>query len=457
MISVSDPDIIEQVLKREDLPKNREVYGRLRILETDPDNLFMTVDRAFHRRARRMVTPAFSIRYLNNLGGYMVKVWDQFQRKVMTLRDAEGWAPIDLNKAFHNIALDIIGETAFGRSFNMIETGNHPLHHAREVLFQYAISKIFLPFVKYIPIRFLKAGQAAETTFRFLDEVISTRKQLNAQGKRREDILQMLLDYKDDDGDVMTPEEIGTSVNIFVIAGSETTANSMAWFVYFMLKNPQAMQKLQAELDSAFPHGLTSTLNLEKLKTLPYFDACIKESMRLKPVAPVILREVTEDTMMKVTAPNGSVKQHRIPAGTKLNVAIYAVHRSDKIWLRPLEFLPERWLEPSGAGPAEEEAWGVLPESARSATDSKSAHRAMYGEPKMLAKEGGFITFSMGSRDCIGKNFAWNEMRTVLGHMFRRFDLEPLFDTSKEIEGQSFITLGVGKGGLPVRIRERKV
>ncbi|KXS14790.1 cytochrome P450 [Gonapodya prolifera JEL478] len=458
MISVVDPEIIEQMCKKQDLPKNQMVYKRLRILETDPDNIFQTTDRVFHRRARRMVTPAFSIRYLNGLEVYIDKVWQDLEKKLLGMRDAEGWAGVDVNKICHNIALDLIGETAFGCSFNMIESGNHPLHEARETLFRYGITKVFIPFLKYIPLSYLPSiNHAAHTTTTFLTEVVASRKAMNARGERREDILQMLLDYRDPDGDRMTEEEIGASVFIIFVAGSETTANSMTWFVYMMLKHPQSLEKLQRELLETFPDGMTTPLGLEKLKSLPYLDACIKESMRLRPVAPVISRELEKDTVIQGTKPNGEVTSYNIPRGTKIIVAIYGLHTSEKVWLRAKEFIPERWLESSGAraGPAEEEAWGVLPETA--GADPKSAYKAVYGQPKMLAKDGGFIPFSMGSRDCIGKNFAWNEMRVILGHMFRRFEFEPLFDTTKEIVGESYITLGVGKGGLPVRMRERKV
>ncbi|KAJ3307331.1 hypothetical protein HDU93_006077, partial [Gonapodya sp. JEL0774] len=180
-----------------------------------------------------------------------------------------------------------------------------------------------------------------------------------------------------------------SAVNVFRVAGSETTANSMAWFVYLVLKNPQTLVKLQEELDAAFPKGLHNALDLETLKSLPYFNACLYESMRLKPVVPTIWREVPEDMTLKGTSPTGIVTEYWIPAGTKLNVPIYSIHRSAK----------KRWIQDSNSNVVEEEAWGVLPDRNISPKHTKpSQFEAVYGEPKLLAKDGGFISFSLGSR-----------------------------------------------------------
>ncbi|KAJ3334182.1 hypothetical protein HDU93_008086, partial [Gonapodya sp. JEL0774] len=219
---------------------------------------------------------------------------------------------------------------------------------------------------------------------------------------------------------------------------------------------PDTMSKLRKELDQEFPDGLQNPLELAKLKTLPYLDAVLKEAMRIRPVAAAIYREVPEDTSITTTDENGKEQTIGIPKGTVVNVAFYTMHNSPHLWLRPHEFLPERWLAESldvNAQERDEEAWGVHSTSGPKGEGNES--RAVWGRPKLTNKDA-FFAFSEGSRDCIGKNFALNEMRKLLAYLIRRFDIEPDYDTSENIEGASLVTLTPDrKGGLPVKLKLR--
>ncbi|KAJ3334879.1 hypothetical protein HDU93_007123, partial [Gonapodya sp. JEL0774] len=454
VISVADPQIAHQILKIADFPKPKMVYERFKNFKSDPDNIFVTTSKPFHKRARRLVTPAFSIKYLNNLEPFMYPAWQTFENKVRSMpANGNGWVTVDVQDYFQNMAFDIIGETAFGASFGMVETGHHPLLAARRAIFRFAIMKLMFPILSFIDYRLLPIRKSVDLQRSSLEKVYTDRIALNGRGERRDDILQMLLDYRDPEtGGKLTPPEIATTTSIFNAAGSETTANSMTWVTYFLVKYPSVMAKLQRELDAAFPDGLTEQLELAKLKSLPYLDAVIKEAMRMRPVAPGIAREAPEDTVFTVHGPDGNQSQVFLPAGTLIEVSFFSIHRSPQIWLRPDDFLPERWLEGS-ANTQDEEAWGVQAQHKDAIVDKSSA---TWGKPKMVNRDA-FWPFSAGSRDCIGKNFALNEMRIILGHLVRRFDLVAGFDTGEEIEGATFITLSADKkGGLQVKLKPRK-
>ncbi|KXS09665.1 cytochrome P450 [Gonapodya prolifera JEL478] len=453
-ISVADPQLAHQIMKTDDLPKPERMYSKFKLLPTDPDTILTTSSRELHKMLRKLSTPAFSIKYLNNLEPYMFSVWESFEKKVLSLPSTgNGWRSVDMLDYFHKMAADIIGETAFGSSFGMVESGHHAFLEARRSMLHFAVQKRIFPFLTLIDHRLLPIGKSLSMHQNLLKDTVSNRVALNGSGQRRNDILQMLLDHRDPDtGESFDKAQIATSISLFNDAGSETTGNAMTWVLYFLLKYPDAKAKLQAELDAAFPDGLNSQMMLSTLKTLPFLDAVIKETLRLRPVAPTIAREFTEDMVVQVHEVDGSARSVHIPAGTWCDISFYAIHRSSQLWLRAEEFYPERWIEGSASSTQEEEVSGA----SQTKAEANNSSRAVWGTPKLVNRDA-FWPFSAGTRDCIGKNFAYNEMRILLGHLVRRFDIVAGFDTHTEVEGASYITLSVNmKGGLPVKLKPRK-
>ncbi|KXS12893.1 cytochrome P450 [Gonapodya prolifera JEL478] len=197
-----------------------------------------------------------------------------------------------------------------------------------------------------------------------IDHCLSTRRSLNEKKETGADILQWTMDQGKAGN--LDEKEVKSMARTMLGAGSKTTANSMTSATALLLQQPETLAKLRKELDEAFPH-LSLPLPLEKLKRLPYLDAVLHETMRLR------------------------------------------------------------------------------------ADNKEEGH---WGKPVMLNKNA-FMPFSLGTRDCIGKTFAWNELRVVIGHIVRRFDLEAGFDVS-EIEGADFMTWQVKRpDGLPVKMRPR--
>ncbi|KAJ3342008.1 hypothetical protein HDU93_003530 [Gonapodya sp. JEL0774] len=456
-VSIADPRVAYQLLRIDDISKNEQVYRRLRLIDGEPENLLQTVDRGVHKRARRMVSPAFSIKYLNNLEHFIYEVWETFEHKCKTdiAASVDGSVTVEAMGFFHNIAMDVIGTTAFGKSFGMVESGKHPLLSAINNLLIFAQIKMAIPILQKIPWKYLPIRASMELMSSVRSSMLQDRQNLNATGVKRTDILQMLLDHVDSlSGTRLTPVEVTNNANLFIIAGSETSSNVMAWFMYFALRDPKVHARLVEELDNTFPNGLTEPLSLSKLKTLTYLDAAIKETMRLRPVVTGVARKLDNTTVVTGIGVDGIQTNYTLPAGTKMSISFYAIQTSPKIWLRAGEFLPERWMSDSTDHPAEEEAWGIDGiEHEDSETDQASA---MYGKPRLVNRDA-YWPFSLGSRDCVGRNFALNEIRMVLGHLFRRFEIQPAYDPKGIIVGTSILTLRIDrKDGLPLRLIPRK-
>ncbi|KAJ3335101.1 hypothetical protein HDU93_006476 [Gonapodya sp. JEL0774] len=446
-----------EILKIWNLPKPKSVYGNFNFSRSDPDNILFTTSETYHKKARRLVSPAFSIKYLNSLEPFTHQVWQTFQSKVELMpANGSGWASVNLQDYFQNMAFDIIGMTAFGESFGMVETGNHPVLTARRANFQFLVMKVVFPILSYIDYRLLPIRDSVDIEQSALAKVYTNRIALNNAGQRRVDILQMLIDYEDPrTGERLTQQEIEATTRIINAAGSETTGNAMTWVMYFLLKHPTDLAKLRCELDASFPDGLEAHLELARLKSLPFLDAVIKESMRMKPGAPSISREAPEDTLLTFHDADGNQSEVFVPSGTLIEASFFASHRSPQIWLHPDDFLPERWLE-GATSTEDEEVCGVRDQAPQKEINADAGVGPTWGKPKLVNRDAVW-PFSAGSRDCIGKNFALNEVRILVGYLVRRFDLVPMFDTSKEIEGATFITLAADmKGGLPVMLRLRK-
>jgi cytochrome P450 len=171
------------------------------------------------------------------------------------------------------------------------------------------------------------------------------------------------------------------NASLFMLAGTETTATLLSGLTFFLLRNPTPMKTLVAEIRNAF--ASTNDMTMEQLAALPYLAACIKEAFRLYP--PVALG------LPRLTPANGStIAGNFVPPDTGVFIPQHAMYTHEKNFTRPLEFLPQRWL-----GDAEFDA------------DEKQCLQP----------------FSVGSRDCVGKNMAYHEMRLIIAKVLYHFDL----------------------------------
>jgi cytochrome P450 len=184
--------------------------------------------------------------------------------------------------------------------------------------------------------------------------------------EQREDILSMLLLARDEEGEPLSDEELRDELMTLLLAGHETTASSLSWAFEQLTQNPQTLQQLTEELRGGGDGA--------------YCEAVIQETMRLRPVLPIVVRLLKEP----ITVGQG---RFRLPAGTRVAPAIMLVHLRDDIYPDPFNFRPERFIEkPPGTY-----TW---------------------------------IPFGGGMRRCVGSAFAQFEMSAVLRAVVTEFDLE---------------------------------
>jgi cytochrome P450 len=373
MVFVSDPEAIQQVFAAS-ADELHAGEGNSILLRLVGPNSLLLLDGSRHHRERKLLLPPFHGERMQAYAEVMRRVTDQV---------TSSWSAgekLTLLGEFQQITLDIILRAVFGLSEGAA------MDELRELMRQ-TLQSLVRPAVLLLARgdgsvrgeRLLRAlGPITPwNRFRRWKAKLDARLYCEIRARRREptggtDILSLLLSARDEQGQPMQDEELHDEMITLVVAGHETTAVSLTWAVYFLLANPDALARARAELRKVVgDRGITA----REVSQLEYLDACIKESMRLQPVLPLLARIVRADSYR--------LGPYELPEGTAINPCIYLTHRRPDLWSEPARFRPDRFLE---AKPP--------------------PHH--------------FLPFGGGLRRCIGMAFAQFEMKIVLAHLLRR-------------------------------------
>ncbi|GKB21788.1 cytochrome P450 93A3-like protein [Tanacetum coccineum] len=216
----------------------------------------------------------------------------------------------------------------------------------------------------------------------FIERVIKEHEDENMSKDKDEvkDLLDVLLKIsKDDDMELkLTKDNIKAFIQNLFVAGTDTSALTIEWGLAELINHPRVMQKAVEEIDRVV--GKTRLVEETDIQHLPYLQAIVKETLRLHPTVPTILRTSTEDC---------TVGGFHIPAKTTVFINVWAMGRDPKSWDDPLEFRPERFLE--------------------SQLDIKGQHFQL-------------LPFGSGRRMCPGMSFAMQVIQVTLGAMVQCFE-----------------------------------
>ncbi|KAL8208421.1 hypothetical protein R6Q57_007833 [Mikania cordata] len=213
-------------------------------------------------------------------------------------------------------------------------------------------------------------------------EEMRKREQKGKDGKRK-DFLDLLLDvFEDKKAQVnITRNNIKATILDFFVAGTDTTAVTTEWTLAELMNNPHVLEKARQEIDTVV--GNKRLVNESDVPNMPYIQAIIKESLRLHPPIPLLIRKSNA---------NISVRGYNIPSGSLLYVNIWSIGRNPQYWESPLEFKPDRFLESGG-----------------SSLDFKGQNFK-------------FLPFGTGRRSCPGVNLAMREAHVVVATLIQCFE-----------------------------------
>jgi len=379
------------------------------------------------RQHRRLIQPLFSHRHVATFGPVMT---DAARRLTARWDELPGGTVVNVAAQMSGVALDIVGRALFGSDLSG-EAGQ--VGRAMDAGQRVAMLATFVP-LAWGPrsTRALKAvarrvGHTPEGIEGPVGRIVSGRRAVmrdthpadphpadsDPAGPRpAADLLGVLLAARAPDGSPLTNTEICDEVATFMLAGHETTANTMSWTLALLSAYPSARQQLEAEVDAVLGDRDPEADDADKL---PWTRAVVSEAMRLYPPAWTIERNALADDVVAGT---------EVPAGSLVAIPPYLIHRHPEFWPDPAGFDPGRFLA-NGPAPG-----GV----------GHPGHRYAY------------IPFGGGRRACVGTSFAELETVLVVAAIARRYRLEL---TIRGIPAPTAnVTLRPGRG-LPMRLLRR--
>ena len=350
------------------------------------DTALITSDEPEHLARRRLVQPAFH--------GKRVQGWTEHlqARNEAFLAGLVKGETLDFYAAVRPHVLGSITEILLGADTltrypdllnniaAMMDFANSPF-----LAQQFKLPVPGLPWWK-----FLRARAAADHS---LYQEIARRKKAEETSS---DVLGMLLEARDENGDALSETELRDQAVSLVSAGFDTTSAALSWAVYLLLEHREVLNQLRDELTGC------ATLQ-DKLRS-PLLECVVKETLRLYPAAPAGLRQASEDVVYKGVS---------IPEGSLVAYSIYVTQRQEASFEDALAFKPERWQ--GGFTPA---PFTYLP-------------------------------FGYGARYCIGAGLATLIIKLLLVELVTGYELEPAWTSPIAETGNTVQP----KGGLPLRLK----
>ena len=419
MLAVSDHEALHTVLR--DRPDG---FRRTRLLETIglemglKPGVFGANGEAW-KRQRRMVMAGLDPTHVKAYFPSLLKVTQRLRRRWQSA--ARTGSTIDLQADLMRFTVDAIAGLAFGTDINTLESDADVIQRHLDKIFPAFYTRLFSIFPIW---RYRRSAadrvlaQSIEAVNAQIDIFIKeARERLQADPARREhppNLLEAMI-VSADAGDAagISDREVAGNVMTMLLAGEDTTANTLAWMIYLLQRNPEALQRAQAEVRSLAPDSAGFTT--EQMASLDYLEACAHETMRLKPVAPFQATEAIRDT---------SIADIRVPAGTIVWCVMRGDTMDERFFPNAEAFEPQRWLTAGAPGEA-----------------ANSAKRVS-------------IPFGAGPRVCPGRYLALLEIKMAAAMLLAHFDIESVAtpEGGEAVEHMAFTMTPVG---LQMRLRER--
>jgi len=423
LLVISDAELIGQLLKER--PETFRRPSRMQAIMREMgihDGVFMAEGETWARQ-RRMVMASFAPQQVRGYFPSLLRVAHRLQERWQgaARRQAQGEAGIDLQADLMRFTVDAVAGLAFGTEVDTLSSDGDVIQRHLDKIFPaiwrraHAIFP-YWQFVKLPPDRALddsvKVVNAAIR--RFIDEA---RERLQAPERRAAppNLLEAMLVAADEPGSGMTDDDVAGNVFTMLLAGEDTTATSVSWMLDLLWRNPSALLRARDEVDRELgPLGAMANWSAEDLGRLDWLEACIHESMRLKPVGPFNVVEALKDTVVGDVA---------IRQGTPVLLLMRHDTVSEAVFPQAEAFLPERWL-PEGAALA-------------------PAHAKRVSMP-----------FGGGPRICPGRFLALLEIKLAAAMLLRHFDILGI-DTPDGLPPPEHMALTMVPLGLSLRLRER--
>ncbi|XP_065207592.1 probable cytochrome P450 6a14 [Planococcus citri] len=385
------------------------------------------------RALRSKMSPVFTsgkLKYMYEQIFQCVGVLNQFVERNLKNDSCD----VDVKELFERFTIDVIGTCAFGLECNSLKDSNAEFQAMGVKIFKptfaNAIRVLFSAFSPKLIVFFKIADVKKEITEFFLNVILSSVTYRRKNNVERNDFLQLLMELQNTSSDpkysvgvrnssVLKGEEfdeidVAANAFLFFAAGFETTASTLSFCLYELAINQDIQEKLRQEVETVKTQ-CGGKLTAECLKDFNYMDMVLAETLRKYPPLPVLHRESVEDYVIPDT-------KIRLPARTKIQIPVYSIHHDWKYYPNPEKFDPERFN----------------------------------AENKLSRMNGTYIPFGDGPRYCIGKRFAYMEMKAALADIMTKYEFSPCNKTQIPLSYKHGSILMSPKNGIWLNISKIK-
>ncbi|HEV3011104.1 MAG TPA: cytochrome P450, partial [Burkholderiales bacterium] len=360
------------------------------------------------RRQRPMVMASFDPKHIKTYFPGLAKVTQRFKHRWQ--RAAAAGAAIDLQADLMRYTVDVTAGLAFGADINTLESDEEVIQAHLDKVFPSLFKRLMAPVPYWRWFKDRKLNRHLQALQRAVDDFIAqARRRMETDPKLREhptNLLEAMIAARDNPGSGLSDADVAGNVLTMLLAGEDTTANTLAWMIYLLARHPDALARARDEVSGKDLH------NYEEVVALPFIDACINETMRLKPVAPIIMLQPTRDTV---------VADIEVPKGTLLMCLMRAGATDERRFPDAPAFDPGRWLAGASAS-----------------------------SPKRVS-----MPFGAGPRLCPGRYLAILEMKMVMAMLLERFDIVSV-TTPDGREAQEHLAFTMYPVGLRLKLKERE-
>jgi cytochrome P450 len=413
MMVVADPEVIAGVLR--DRPEGFQRGSRMAsIADSMGFNGVFSANGSAWRRQRPMVMAGLDPSHVKSYFPALVKVTERFARRWD--HAAQSHATIDLQADLMRYTVDVTAGLAFGADINTIESDEDVIQQHLDKVLPALFRRLMAPFDYW---RYVKLpadrelGRHLEALHRAVAGFIAGARQrmLDDPARRAEptNLIEAMIAARDTDGSGVDDADVAGNVLTMLLAGEDTTANTLAWMIWLLARNPAALERARGEVLSVLGNERLPS-RYEQLGAMPYVEACANETMRLKPVAPLLIVEAARDSVVAGT---------EVRAGQLVMCLMRPPATDERYFPNPQTFDPARWLE----------------------QNASSAKRVA-------------MPFGAGPRLCPGRYLAMLEMKMAMAMLLARFDLESV-GTANGTEPGERMAFTMQPVGLRMTLRAR--
>ncbi|KAH0456849.1 hypothetical protein IEQ34_014756 [Dendrobium chrysotoxum] len=421
LIYTTDPAIVEYILKTNFTNYGKGQYNYENLKELFGDGIFAVDGEKWHHQ-RKLASYEFSARALRN---YSTSVFKTNATKLayIIFDKAKSDLAFDIQELFMSSTMDSIFKIGFGVDLMNLDGSIDGIKFTKafDNASVYIVSRYVDVFWKFK--RFFNIGYEAQlkkdinVINDFIYNLIRAKKENMTDAKsnleRKEDIISRFMAEMEHDPKNITYEYLRDIVLNFVIAGKDTTAGTLSWFIYLLCKHPSVQEEIFQEVKEATQGGhdicfneFVEKITVESLDKMKYLHAALSETLRLYPSVPLNSKSCFSDD----TLPDG----FNVNRGDVVFYMPYPMGRMEILWGDDAEnFQPERWLDDDG--------------SVRNESPFK------------------FTAFQAGPRICLGKDFAYTQMKIFAAILLHFFKFK-LSSKSNNVCYKTMITLHIDEG-----------